>query len=171
MRLEVTDLAFGYHGAPVGRDVSFRLGSGEVLCLLGPNGSGKTTLFRTVLGLLPRLGGAVHVDGEPTAHWRRPRLARAFGYVPQAQLGLFPFTLREVVLMGRTAHVGPFATPSRWPSGASPSSSPPTIPIRPCSAPTVSPCCRVAAWWVRPRPPRPSPARACARSTAWRWRW
>src|SRR5262249_26141385 len=43
----------------------------------------------------------------------RPRLARVFGYVPQAQLGVFPFTVREVVLMGRTAHVGPFAMPSR----------------------------------------------------------
>ena len=36
-----------------------------------------------------------------------------FGYVPQAQLGLFPFTVAETVLMGRTAHIGPFATPSR----------------------------------------------------------
>jgi iron complex transport system ATP-binding protein len=36
-----------------------------------------------------------------------------FGYVPQAQLGVFPFTVAEVVLMGRTAHVGPFSTPTR----------------------------------------------------------
>jgi len=112
-RLEVSALAYGYDGRAVGRDVSFAVESGEVLCLLGPNGGGKTTLFKTVLGLLPALGGTVAVDGESVAGWSRARVARALGYVPQAQLGLFPFTVREIVLMGRTAHLGAFATPSR----------------------------------------------------------
>ena len=112
-RLAVAGLAFGYHGRAVGRDVSFALEGGEVMCLLGPNGGGKTTLFRTILGLLSPLGGTVVIDGESLAGWSRPRLARVLGYVPQAQLGVFPFTVREVVLMGRTAHIGPFATPSR----------------------------------------------------------
>jgi iron complex transport system ATP-binding protein len=113
VRLDVADLAFGYPGKEVGRDVTFGLAGGEVLCLLGPNGGGKTTLFKTVLRLLAPRGGRVAVDGEPIAGWSRGRLARVFGYVPQAQLGLFPFTVAETVLMGRTAHIGPFATPSR----------------------------------------------------------
>jgi iron complex transport system ATP-binding protein len=113
MRLEVDRLAFGYPGTLVGRDVSFGLRAGEVLCLLGPNGSGKTTLFKTVLRLLEPRAGTVTVDGESIARWSRRRLAQSFGYVPQAQATFFPFTLREVVLMGRTAHVGLFATPSR----------------------------------------------------------
>jgi iron complex transport system ATP-binding protein len=113
MRLEVDGLAFGYRDRVVGRDVSFHLAAGEVLCLLGPNGSGKTTLFKTVLRLLEPKAGTVAIDGESIAGWSRRRLARSFGYVPQAQATLFPFTLREVVLMGRTAHVGLFATPSR----------------------------------------------------------
>jgi iron complex transport system ATP-binding protein len=112
-RLEVRALAFGYGGRAVGRDVSFALEAGEVMCLLGPNGGGKTTLFKTILGLLPALGGTVAIDGESLAAWSPARVARALGYVPQAQLGVFPFTVREVVLMGRTAHVGPFSTPSR----------------------------------------------------------
>jgi iron complex transport system ATP-binding protein len=112
-RLEVDGLGFGYPDRLVGQDVSFRLAAGEVLCLLGPNGSGKTTLFKTVLRLLEPKAGTVAVDGESIAGWSRRRLARSFGYVPQAQATLFPFTLREVVLMGRTAHVGLFATPSR----------------------------------------------------------
>jgi iron complex transport system ATP-binding protein len=113
VRLDVQDLAFGYPGKEVGRGVSFSLAGGEVLCLLGPNGGGKTTLFKTVLRLLAPRRGGVTVDGEPVAGWSRRRLARVFGYVPQAQVGVFPFTVAEIVLMGRTAHIGPFATPSR----------------------------------------------------------
>jgi len=111
-RLKVERLAFGYPGRVVGRDVSFGLAAGQVLCLLGPNGSGKTTLFRTLLRLLEPHDGVVFVDGASIAGWARRRIARVFGYVPQAQPGTFPFTAREMVLMGRTAHVGLFASPS-----------------------------------------------------------
>ena len=96
----------------VGNDISFTLDAGEVLCLLGPNGAGKTTLFKTILGLVPPLGGTVMADGAAIHQWSRQSLARVFGYVPQAQLGFFPFTIREVVLMGRTARIGLFGTPS-----------------------------------------------------------
>jgi iron complex transport system ATP-binding protein len=113
VRLDVHDLAFGYPGKEVGQGVTFALAGGEVLCLLGPNGGGKTTLFKTVLRLLAPRRGRVSVDGAPITDWSRLRLARVFGYVPQAQLGVFPFTVVETVLMGRTAHIGPFATPSR----------------------------------------------------------
>lgn len=113
MRLEVDRLAFGYPGKLVGSDVSFALEGGEVLCLLGPNGGGKTTLFKTVLRLLEPRGGSVAVDGEAMHRWSRRRIAQSFGYVPQAQLGLFPFAVRDVVLMGRTSRIGLLGTPSR----------------------------------------------------------
>ena len=112
MKLSVENLAFGYRRHPVGKDVSFTLDAGEVLCLLGPNGVGKTTLFKTILGLIDPLGGAIMGDGNAINRWSPQNLARLFGYVPQAQLGFFPFTVREVVLMGRTARIGLFHTPS-----------------------------------------------------------
>lgn len=113
MTLAVERLGFGYSGRSVGRDVTFTLGAGEVLCLLGPNGGGKTTLFKTILGLLPPQEGRVLIDGDDIARWPRRRLAQVMAYVPQAHTAFFPFSVRDIVLMGRTAHIGLFATPSR----------------------------------------------------------
>lgn len=113
MKLEAKHLDFGYSGHRVGSDVSLSLEAGEVLCLLGPNGSGKTTLFKTLLGLLPSQGGEVAMDGADLKGRARDEVARLVSYVPQAHAAFFPFTVREVVLMGRTAHLGVFASPSR----------------------------------------------------------
>jgi iron complex transport system ATP-binding protein len=113
MRLEASHLDFGYSGRRVGSDVSLSLERGEVLCLLGPNGSGKTTLFKTLLGLLPAQGGTVLLDGEDLRRMDRATVARSVSYVPQAHAAFFPFSVREVVLMGRTAHLGVFSSPSR----------------------------------------------------------
>jgi iron complex transport system ATP-binding protein len=112
MQLEARDLAFGHPGRTLGRGLSFALAAGEVLAVLGPNGGGKTTLFRTLLGLLTAHGGDILLDGRPLQDWDRRGLARTLGYVPQQHAGYFNFTVREAVLMGRTAHVGLFATPS-----------------------------------------------------------
>lgn len=112
-RLEAVDLAFGYPGHAVGRGVSLAVAAGEVVCLLGPNGGGKSTLFRTMLGLLPAQGGEVRLDGTPIAGIARRNIARRVSYVPQAHAGYFPFTVIDVVLMGRTAHLPVFGTPGR----------------------------------------------------------
>jgi iron complex transport system ATP-binding protein len=111
--LEVRDLAFGFPGRTIGREVSFSLGAGEVMCVLGPNGGGKTTLFRTLLGLLDRHAGAIQLGNAPLEDLSRSEIARRIGYVPQGHAGYFAFTVREFVLMGRTAHMGAFAAPSR----------------------------------------------------------
>ncbi len=112
MKLAAKDLAFGYRGRRVGSDVTLELAPGEVLCLLGPNGSGKTTLFKTLLGLLQPQAGAVLIDGSDTRSMARDAIARQISYVPQAHGAFFPYTVRETVLMGRTAHLGLFAAPS-----------------------------------------------------------
>lgn len=111
MTLEIRDLAFGYGDRTVGAAVSLTLRGGEVLVLLGPNGAGKTTLFKTVLGLLPVKAGAVRLDGKPLSAWPRRERARRIAYVPQAHAALFPFTVLDVVLMGRAPHLAPFSSP------------------------------------------------------------
>ena len=111
MRLEASDLAVGYPGRVVAAGISLALAGCEVLGLLGPNGAGKTTLFRTLLGLQHPLGGAVTVGGEPLAALRPAQIARRMAYVPQAHVTEFSYSVLDVVLMGRTARIGPFATP------------------------------------------------------------
>jgi iron complex transport system ATP-binding protein len=111
MRLAAEALSIGYRGHLVGRDIALTLDPGEVLVLLGPNGAGKTTLFRTLLGLNPALGGAVTLDGRPIAQMRPVEIARHMAYVPQAHATEFSYTVLDVVLMGRTARLGMFASP------------------------------------------------------------
>jgi iron complex transport system ATP-binding protein len=112
MKLSAQDLAFGYRDHRVGSDVTLELAAGEVLCLLGPNGSGKTTLFKTLLGLLLPQSGAVLIEGRDARTLTRDALARQISYVPQAHGAFFPYTVRETVLMGRTAHLGLFSAPA-----------------------------------------------------------
>jgi iron complex transport system ATP-binding protein len=111
--LEASDVSCGYGEREVVRDISFTVSTGEVLCLLGPNGAGKTTLFKCILGFLPLRGGRVLVDGRDLSSWGRRELARTVAYVPQAHGVPFPFTVGEVVLMGRTPHLGVGGSPRR----------------------------------------------------------
>ncbi|ABC24018.1 ABC transporter protein [Rhodospirillum rubrum F11] len=111
--LAVTDLACGYRGRRVLGGIGFTLAAGDLLCLLGPNGIGKTTLFKTLLRLLPRLGGEIRLNGRDVAGWTAKRFAAVVGYVPQAHVPPFPFSVSDVVVLGRVAHMGAFAAPSR----------------------------------------------------------
>ncbi|MCJ2071533.1 ABC transporter ATP-binding protein [Methylobacterium sp. J-030] len=111
MLLQVEDLAYGYAGRTVGSGVAFGLSAGEVLCLLGPNGGGKTTLLKTLLGLLPARAGKIRLDGSDLSRLSRTRIARVMAAVPQAHAAYFPFTVRDMVMMGRASRLGTFAAP------------------------------------------------------------
>lgn len=111
MTLRASNLGIGYPARRIAANLDMMLAPGEVVCLLGPNGIGKSTLFRTLLGLQPALGGSVSIDGTAIASLSSRDLARRVAYVPQAHAGYFPFTLRDMVLMGRTAHRGIFSGP------------------------------------------------------------
>ena len=112
MSLAARRLDYGYGGRAVGRGLDLGLETPGVVCLLGPNGSGKTTLLRTLLGLLPALGGEVTLDGRALALWPARERATRLAYVPQAAESYFDLSLAELVELGRSAHRGLFARPT-----------------------------------------------------------
>ena len=112
MIVEGRDLTIGYPDRTVGRGLSVRLETGEVLALLGPNGSGKTTLLKTLLGLIRAKAGEVRLDDKPLADYSIAERARIVAYVPQVHVGTFAFSVETVVLMGRSAHGNLFSRPS-----------------------------------------------------------
>ncbi len=112
---EVRNGGFAWPGhGPVLQNVNFRFEGCGVMSILGPNGAGKTTLLRTMLGLIPFTEGTSLLDGRPVAEWPKRDFWRRVGYVPQAKLpGFAALTIREMVALGRSAHLGPFALPGK----------------------------------------------------------
>jgi osmoprotectant transport system ATP-binding protein len=101
--LEVDDLGFTLPGGrALVAQVSFTVGSGETLVLLGRSGSGKTTTLKLINRLLEPTAGTVRVAGEPATAVAATQLRRRIGYVIQ-EIGLFPhFTVeRNVALVPR----------------------------------------------------------------------
>ncbi len=103
--LAAENVSFSYSpGAVTLRDVSLELHTGEFLGLVGPNGSGKTTLLRLLDRIYMPQRGRVTFDGRDITSYSRSELAKRIAFVPQDTGPLFPFTVLELVLMGRAPH-------------------------------------------------------------------
>ena len=99
--LLATDVAAGYGGDPVIRDVSVRAGSGQVISVVGPNGSGKSTLLKAIVGVLRVSAGRVSIRGRDVTNATPEDMARTgVGYVPQVDDVFAPLTVRENLEMG-----------------------------------------------------------------------
>jgi iron complex transport system ATP-binding protein len=103
----------GYGARAVLHACTLAIARGEVVAIVGPNGAGKSTLLRVLAGLLRPSSGSVRLDGVDIATLARRELARRIAVVPQIFDTLFPFTVREVVALGRTARLGTFGGASR----------------------------------------------------------
>lgn len=113
VRLDVASLSFRYVGQELLlHDISFSIRGGETLCLLGPNGSGKTTLLRCLLNVSQPESGSIQIDGCETSRMPRRTLAQQIAWVPQSTTVMFPFSVFDIVLMGRTPHADAFSIPS-----------------------------------------------------------
>ena len=113
MILQIDNLSFSYDKTPLLSGLSLSAEKGEIVCLLGPNGSGKTTLLDCVLGFHRNYTGSISVCGKDILPLSRPELAKQVSYVPQLHTPAFPYTVREMVLMGRTAQSGLLGAPDK----------------------------------------------------------
>lgn len=113
MIFSLENLTCGYESKAVVSCISCQVRDGEILCILGPNGVGKTTLFQSILGLQPLLGGSVQIDGVDICHWNARKRAQYLGYVPQTHTPPFPYTVMDVVVMGRVSRYGLFGAPQK----------------------------------------------------------
>ncbi|MFZ0887795.1 MAG: heme ABC transporter ATP-binding protein [Candidatus Binataceae bacterium] len=104
--LRATEISAGYGGRQVLHRVSLEVGFGELLAIVGPNGAGKSTILRLLAGSLEPWQGTIELLGKPRADFDRRDLARNVATVAQDNVVAFPFTVLEVVLMGRAPHLG-----------------------------------------------------------------
>ncbi|MDY7227555.1 ABC transporter ATP-binding protein [Hyalangium rubrum] len=104
--LDTQGLLAGYGAAPVLQGVDLTVRAHELWAVLGPNGTGKSTLLRGVLGMLPWTRGTVRLLGRERARWDARELARRVAWVPQTFEPAEGFSGLELVLMGRSPHLG-----------------------------------------------------------------
>lgn len=102
---EVKNISFDYDGEEIFSDISFSIGKGDVLCILGPNGTGKTTLIKCLNGLHDIKSGEIFINGENMKKLSFKQISKHIGYIPQSHVPSFPFKVFDVVLMGRAPYL------------------------------------------------------------------
>lgn len=107
--LDVQGLVCGYGKKEVVHGVDLRVHAGQFACVIGANGCGKSTLLKNVLGLDKPFSGSVRVHGEDALALSDAERAQRFAYLPQEHTPPFPYTVADVVLMGRTPHMDRWA--------------------------------------------------------------
>lgn len=111
--IEVKNAGFAYEKHEIFCKINLTLEQGKVCCLMGPNGCGKSTLIDCVLGVLNLKEGNVLVDGLDVLSYKPHLLAQKIAYVPQVHKSSFPYTVQQIVLMGRTAYAAVFSSPNK----------------------------------------------------------
>jgi iron complex transport system ATP-binding protein len=104
--LEARGLRHAFGARTVLDGVDLALHSGERLVVLGPNGAGKTTLVRVLCGVLRPDAGSATLKNWPVERLSRREIARVLAVVPQELSVPFPYTVREMVAMGRASRIG-----------------------------------------------------------------
>ena len=111
MSLTIESLSFSYGQRPVLHQLSFTAQAGELLAILGPNGVGKTTLFKCVMGQARRYEGRILADGADLSALSPRARAHRVAAIPQAHPLSFRYSAFDMVLMGTSHGLSPFAVP------------------------------------------------------------
>jgi len=106
--IECRGVSFSYGAGEILRDINLSLGKGRMLGILGANGAGKSTLLKILMGILKAQKGSVLFNDKPLQSYDRREIAKRIAYIPQDPVFAFPFTVSEVILMGRAPYIGRF---------------------------------------------------------------
>jgi len=104
--IELKNVSLGYDQRAILNNINLKAVPGKILGLIGPNGSGKSTLIKGITRLLNLFSGYILLDGRDIRSYKREELARLIAVVPQNPVLPQAFTAFELVLMGRTPHLG-----------------------------------------------------------------
>jgi iron complex transport system ATP-binding protein len=102
--LNVHDLRAAPWGTPLLQGINLKLDAGEILGVIGANGAGKSTLLQLLAGDLDADGGSIELMERPLSRWRGPTRAQCLAVLPQLSLLNFPYTVEEVISLGRSPH-------------------------------------------------------------------
>jgi len=105
LKLTINNLSFSYAGIPILKDIALNVELGELVSIVGPNGSGKSTLLKCVNRILKTGPNSILLDGKDASKFSTKELSKLMGYVPQTSISAFPFTVYDVVMMGRKPYV------------------------------------------------------------------
>ena len=114
VHLQIQGISCSYGAEPILNDLQFSVQKGELLGIIGPNGSGKTTLLKAMGRTLKPHLGRVFLADQDIYRLKAPEVARQMAVVPQENHFDFPFTVGEIVMMGRTPHLGRFQRESQY---------------------------------------------------------
>lgn len=106
--IECRGVGFSYGPRRILGEITLSFGKGSMHGILGANGAGKSTLLKLLTGVLGPETGEVLYRGKPLRSFGQRAVARKIAYIPQDPVFAFPFTVAEVVLMGRAPYIGRF---------------------------------------------------------------
>ncbi|MCW4033917.1 MAG: ABC transporter ATP-binding protein [Candidatus Bathyarchaeota archaeon] len=111
VKLSVNKLNFSYENGFSLKDISFSVGKGQLCAVLGPNASGKTTLIKCIANVLQISSGAIRFDEKDMSLLKQNEISKTMAYVPQVHEASFPYSVTDMVLMGRNPYIGYFSMP------------------------------------------------------------
>jgi iron complex transport system ATP-binding protein len=112
IKIDLNKISFAYDNENVINDVACSFSSGHFYSIIGPNGSGKTTLLDLIFGFFSPVSGSISLDGHLLSSLSKKELSRTIALVSQDYSINFPFSVEEVMLMGRHPYIPRFSQPS-----------------------------------------------------------
>ncbi|MCE5193614.1 MAG: ABC transporter ATP-binding protein [Candidatus Cryosericum sp.] len=109
--VDIRDVGFAYGEAKILHDLTMSVGPSEVFAIVGPNAAGKTTLLRCMERVLAPQTGTIRIDGNDLKSLSAREVSKRVAAVPQSHTPAFPYTVQDVVLMGRNPYLGAASQP------------------------------------------------------------